>query len=115
MFHSCLAMAANPAPKGGIYCDTISRLKRHNLGAGFHDSTGHLVPHDHTRLPSTAFTRKSMNIAPADSDGVRPDEQLLGTERRNRNLLNGELPRAVELEDFHSEGLGRRTNPPSTA
>jgi hypothetical protein len=88
MFHACQAMAASPASKGWIYRDTISRLKRQNLSACSHDGTGHLMPHDHARLPSTAFTRKSMDITTADSDCIRSDEQLFGTERRRWRLLN---------------------------
>ena len=88
MLHSGQAMAANSASQGGINSDTISGTKRHNVGARFYHGAGSLVPHNHARLPSTAFARKTMHIAAADSNRVRANEYLFGTQRRRRGLLN---------------------------
>ena len=81
-------MAANSAAQGGTNSDTISGMKRHYIGARFYYGAGSLVPHNHARLPSTAFARKAMHVATADSNRVRANEHLFGTERRRRSLLN---------------------------
>jgi hypothetical protein len=95
-------MAAISASQRRINGHPISGLYRLNLTAHLHHSSGGLMPHHHACLSPAAFPRKPVHIAAADSDCIRANKQFLGTKRRCRSLLNGELPGTVELEEFHS-------------